>query len=151
MIQRIQTLYLLVTIVLTALVIGFPIMDIMSFENVFYTVTVLGVYVDKSMEYSVWPLLVLCIVNILIALAAITQFKKRILQMRLATFNVLLTVGFYAMLIGYYWILKERFSANEITFNWTLILPAINIILTYLSIRSIGRDEALVRATDRLR
>jgi len=151
MIQRIQTIYLLATVILTSLVIAFPLMEIISGEGVFYTVTVLGAYVDKSMEYSVWVLLALCIVNILVSLAAITQFKKRILQMRLSTFNVLITVGFYVMLGGYYWILKERFSASEIAFNWTVVLPAINIILTYLSIRAIGRDEALVRATERLR
>jgi uncharacterized membrane protein len=150
MIQRIQTIYLLITIVLTALVIGFPLMNILSDEYI-YLVTILGVYANKSMEYSTWVLLAICIVNILVALAAITQFKNRILQMRLATFNMLFTVGFYIALGGYYWILGEKFSANEIVFNWTVILPAINIILTCLAIRAIGKDEALVRATERLR
>ncbi len=151
MIQRIQTIYLLITIVLTALVIGFPIMNILSDSTVFYSVTVLGVYADNGMEYSTWVLLAICIVNILVALATVTQFKNRILQMRLATFNILFTAGFYVALGGYYWILNEKFSATEIAFNWTVVLPVINIILTYLSIRAIGKDEALVRATDRLR
>jgi len=150
MIQRIQTIYLLITIVLTSLVIGFPIMDILSDEYI-YSVTMLGVYTNGNMEYSTWVLLAICIVNILVALATITQFKNRILQMRLATFNVLFTVGFYVALGGYYWIVNEKFSTIGITFNWTVVLPAVNIILIYLSIRSIGRDEALVRATERLR
>lgn len=151
MIQRIQTVYLLIVVILTSLIIGFPVMKIISDSTIFYTVTVLGVYVDKSMEYSVWSLLALCISNILIALAAILQFKKRLLQIRLCIFNMLLMVGFYVLLGGYYWILKEKFSANEILFEWTVVLPAINIILSYLSIRAIGKDETLVRATDRLR
>ncbi len=150
MIQRIQTIYLLITIVLTALVIGFPIMNILSDSTVFYSVTVLGVYADNGMEYSTWVLLAICIVNILVALATVTQFKNRILQMRLATFNILLTIGFYVALGGCCWILSKKFLA-DIAFNWTVILPAINIILTYLAIRAIGKDEALVRATDRLR
>ncbi len=151
MIQRIQTIYLLIIAILTSLTIGFPIMELISGENVFYTITVLGAYVDKSLEYSMWPLLVLCISNILIALAALFLFKKRLLQIRLCVFNILLIIGFYVMLGGYYWILKERFSSNEILLKWPVILPAINIVLSYLSIRSIGKDEALVRATDRLR
>jgi hypothetical protein len=138
-------------VVLTSLVIGFPVMEIISYENIFYTVTVLGVYVDKSMEYSVWPLLALCISNILIVLAAILQFKKRIFQIRLCVFNMLLIAGFYVMLGGYYWILGEKFSANEILLKWTIVLPALNIILSYLSIRAIRKDEALVKALDRLR
>ena len=151
MIQRIQTIYLLVTAVLTSLVIGFPIMEVISDENIFYTITVLGAYVDKSLEYSVWPLLALCILSILIALIAILQFKKRILQIRLCIFNILLIVGFYVILGGYYWIVKEKFSANEILFRWPVVLPAMNMILSYLSIRAIGKDEALVKALDRLR
>lgn len=151
MIQRIQSAYLLMTVVLTSLLIGFPIMEVISDENIFYTVTVLGAYVDKSLEYSVWPLLALCISTILIALVAISQFKKRILQIRLCVFNILLIAGFYVMLGGYYWILKEKFSANEILFKWPVVLPIINIILSYLSIRAIGKDEALVKALDRLR
>ena len=151
MIQRIQTVYLLMAIILTSLMIGFPVMEIVSYEKIFYTVTVLGVYADKSMEYSVWTLLMLCISTILIALATIFQFKKRMFQMRLCVFNILLTVGFYVVLGGYYWILGERFSTNEILLKWTVILPALNIILFYLSIRAIGKDEALVKALDRLR
>ena len=151
MIQRIQTLYLLIIIILTSLVIEFPVMEIISDENIFYTVTVLGAYVDKSLEYTMWPLLAVCILNILIALVAIFQFKKRLLQIRLCILNILLIVGFYVLLGSYYWILKEKFSANGIPFEWTVILPAINIILSYLSIRSIRKDEALVKALNRLR
>ena len=35
--------------------------------------------------------------------------------------------------------------------NWTIVLPIVNVILTYLAIRAIGSDEALVRSLDRLR
>jgi len=122
----------------------------------FYTVTVLKAYIGDISAYSVWPLLALCISSILLSLVAISQFKKRVLQIRLCVFNILLIVGFYAMLAWYYWILKDwtledGFLVDKIAFNWTVVLPAINIILIYLSIRAIGRDEALVRATERLR
>ena len=151
MIQRIQTVYLVFIAALTALVISFPIMEIISGEGVFYKVTVLGAYVDESLEYSVWTLLALCISTILIALTTVLLFKNRMLQIRLCVFNILLIIGFYAMLEVYYYLLKERFSAEVIQLKWTVVLPAINIILTYLSIRAIGRDEALVMATRRLR
>jgi len=118
---------------------------------VFGRVTVGAYIIGKMSLFSVWPLLVLCISNILLSLVAISQFKKRVLQIRLCVFNILLIVGFYAMLAWYYWILKGEFSADKFAFNWTVVLPAINIILIYLSIRAIGRDEALVRATERLR
>ena len=151
MIQRIQTLYLLIVSILTFLITRFPVMEITSDENI-YSVTMPGAsYIIKCLKYNAWPLLALCISIILIALVAVFQFKKRLLQIRLCIFNILLMVGFYIMLGGYYWILKEKFSANEILLEPSVILPAINIILSYLAIRAIRRDEALVRATDRLR
>ena len=149
MIQRIQTVYLLITTILTSLVIGFPVMEVIG-ENIFFTMTVGGMYVDKNLVDSIWSLLTLCISSILVALAAISQFKKRKRQIQLCIFNILLLVGFYIVLGVYYWILKD-ISANEITFGWTVVLPAINIILSYLSIRAIKKDEALVKALDRLR
>lgn len=149
MIQRIQTIYLLITIVLTSLVIGFPVMEILTGESV-YPVTLFEANDGGSMIYS-WGLLGLCIANILIVLATILQFKNRRLQIRLATFNILFIVVFYVVLGIYYSILNGKFEESVINPDWTVILPAINLILTYLSIRAIGRDEALVRATDRLR
>ena len=151
MIQRIQSIYLLITAILTFLVIKFPLMEFVTGENVIYHVNVLGVYVDNHLEYSVWVLLVLSIMNILIATGTILLFKKRILQIRLSVFNILLITGFYIMFGVYYWILRENFSPEIINFKWTVTLPVINIVLSYLAIRATGKDEAMIKALDRLR
>jgi hypothetical protein len=150
MIQRIQTVYLLITIVLTGLVIGFPLAEFFTENNALHTMTVLGVYFEDTMVYSNWGLLALCIINIVVALAAILLFNLRMLQMRLCVFNILIVVGFYLLFALYYWIIQERF-VTEIFVKWPIILPLINAIFTYLALRAIGKDEALVRAADRLR
>ena len=42
---------------------------------------------------------------------------------------------------------------DSMTFSasWTLCLPFVAIILNWLAIRAIGRDEVMVKAADRLR
>ena len=40
---------------------------------------------------------------------------------------------------------------NSFAPSWTVILPLISIILDWLAIRAIGKDEMLVKAYERLR
>jgi hypothetical protein len=150
MIQRIQTVYLLITIILTGFVIGFPLVELFTENDTSYVMTILGVYFEKNMEYSTWGLLVLCIINMIIALIAVFLYRNRVLQMRLCVFNILVIVGFYILFAFYYWIIQEKFAA-EMLVKWPVILPLINAIFTYLALRAIAKDEALVRAADRLR
>ena len=44
-----------------------------------------------------------------------------------------------------------RSDETSFQFHWALCFPLIAIILNYLAIRAIGRDEAMVHAADRLR
>ena len=55
----------------------------------------------------------------------------------------------YATLVTFIFMLKEE----SMTFSpsWTVCLPLVAIILNWLAIRAIGKDEVLVKAYDRLR
>ncbi len=57
-------------------------------------------------------------------------------------------------MLGYFFLGKSNAILEEALPTHILMpfaLPFINIILTYLAIRAIGKDEALVRSLDRLR
>ena len=97
MIQRIQSVYLLIVIILTSLLNGFSLMELISPESLL-TVKVWGVYNGNVLDYSLWPLLVLLILNSILALIAIAIYKNRILQIRACILNILLIIGFYIML-----------------------------------------------------
>ena len=89
-----------------------------------------------------------------VALVSIFMFKKRILQMRLNSFNIILMVFQIISMLGYFFYNKSNGIVENIIPSQILMpfaLPFINIILTYLAIRAIGKDEALVRSLDRLR
>ena len=92
---------------------------------------------------------VILLVVAVLAFGTIFLFKKRMLQIRLTIFSTILLIGYYATLVTFIFMLKEE----SMTFSpsWTVCLPLVAIILNWLAIRAIGKDEVLVKAYDRLR
>jgi hypothetical protein len=71
--------------------------------------------------------------------------------MRLSSFNMVLLVGYYAIFFFTRYVILQQNVMTSTTFSWPIILPLIGAILTYLALRAIAKDEALVRSLDRLR
>lgn len=135
MIQRIQTIYLLIVTVLGILLCCFPLASIGE----------VAIKWGQSIVYTG-----LITIMPAITLATIFLFKKRILQMRFCSFNIILNILTILLVILHIYLAKENSDAELKLFLPTVIMP-INIILLYLSVRAIGKDEALVRSLDRLR
>ena len=92
MIQRIQTLYLLLVVILGTLLCFFsPIQVLMPQATEYISLHAL----DK------WPLAVMSMAIPLLALVTIFLFKRRLLQARLNVMNVILCLGYYAILALY--------------------------------------------------
>ena len=60
-------------------------------------------------------------------------------------------MALYIFYFFFAWLCKEKIGEGDFVYKLPIVFPVINIILTYLAIRAIGRDEALVRSLDRLR
>ncbi len=149
MIQRIQTIYLLIVTILSVTCLFLPIgsfIDGSSISEFF------NLYISKAdgvKDYAPWALFIILILSALISFVTIFFFKKRMLQIRLSIFNIILNVGYYASFIAFLFILKS--DKESFALNWPICLPFINIILSWLAVRAIGKDEMLVKAYDRLR
>ena len=144
MIQRIQTLYLLIVTLLATICCFFSFAVVTPSPITFNTAGAL---------HSAWliPSAALGILIPAIAFGSIFLYKKRILQMRVNSFNMVLMI-FQIIAYAVILVLVHRTAPEaEIKISWPCIVPLINLILTYLAIRGIGSDEALVRAADRLR
>ena len=150
MIQRIQTLYLLLVVILGTLLCFFsPIQFLMPQATEYISLHAL----DK------WPLAVMSMAIPLLALVTIFLFKRRLLQARLNVMNVILCLGYYAILAlyvayvvkGYEPIAEQTLVGAEWYLNLWAAIPLVNIVLTMMATRRILKDEALVRAADRLR
>ncbi|MCD7977373.1 MAG: DUF4293 domain-containing protein [Tannerellaceae bacterium] len=153
MLQRIQTIYLLIIVILSMTLLFLP-LGALQVGNNFYRFDISGISsLGQAGEllYSTWGLYALSVLTTVIALISIFLFKNRVLQIRLSVFNGLIMVGFYAF-VGYIiWNMKDQVESIQFMPKIALGFPLINIILDYLAIRNIGADEALVRSLERLR
>jgi len=147
MIQRIQTVYLVLVAALLIVTMCLPIgfFSDTAGEHAFKS---LGVEVYSTYQ-STWGLFGILLLGSIIAIVTVLLFKNRMLQIRMCIFNSLLLVGFYLAFIAFYFALKT--DENTFRIGWALCLPLISIILNIMAIRAIGRDEVMVKAADRLR
>ena len=157
MIQRIQTLYLFLIVVLMVALCFLP-LAVVEVGGMFYEWNVVGlcpmVNTGEVAYISImWELLGVAIATALIALVSIFLFSRRILQMRLSMFNMFLLLGFYGLFAFRTYAMDGSVEADvEISsYGFALCFPFICCVLNYLAIRGIGADEALVRSLDRLR
>ena len=149
MIQRIQSVYLLVVTILMVICMCSPIGSIITNAN---EISELGnlciTFPDGTKDYTPWALFVILLVVAALSFVTIFLFKKRMLQIRLTIFSSIMLIGYYLALVALALMLAE---GTSFTPSWIICLPFVAIVLNWLAIRGIGADEALVKAYDRLR
>lgn len=149
MIQRIQTVYLFFVAVVLIVCMCMPVSYFIGPEQIVSKMTNLAIVAqDGSVNYAPWALFVILLVSAALALFTIFLFKKRMLQIRLTVFSTILLIGYYITLGVFIYMLK-----GDAHFRVALgaCLPFIAIVLNWLAIRAIGKDEMLVKAYERLR
>ena len=152
MIQRIQSLYLLAV---AALMIAAPFTPLAYFvggveEYKLFAFSLKSAEVTHSTIYM----------GIIVALSAIVPtvtiflFKNRMLQIRLCAVELVLLAGAEIFMAIYYYLSNRMFSMMEFHtqgFRIAIIFPLVALILDYLALRAIFKDETLVRSLDRIR
>ena len=150
MIQRIQSVYLLLVTILLVVAICLPVGQFIGSDGIAtHVFKPLGVTLADGSFQSTWGLFGILMLSTIVAVATIFLYKNRMLQIRMTIFNSLLLVGYYIAALAFYFALKN--DANMFRVGWALCLPLISIILNILAVRAIGRDEVMVKAADRLR
>ncbi|HAQ17846.1 MAG TPA: DUF4293 domain-containing protein [Prolixibacteraceae bacterium] len=147
MIQRIQTLYLLISAILIAILIVLPFAEILS-NGVIYQFNMKGVLLDGVLKKSGTLLSILTGTGLALHGYAILSFRNRTRQIRVIVFAILLLIGVVGM---FYYFTYFSFSGSKISFKMGAVFPVVAIILDYLAIRGIKKDEALIRSIDRIR
>jgi hypothetical protein len=147
MIQRIQTVFILLAAVVTALLLKLN-FALLSVNGNLYEFNARGISGQEGILYNGIPLLAFIALIILLHLVAIFLYKKRILQMRILTFTILLLIGLIGVM-DYF--LYAAFDQAEVVLKIPMVFPLIAAILNFLAIRAIGKDEVLVRSLNRIR
>lgn len=154
MIQRIQTVYLVIAAFLLVLLFSNPIAEIIVSKNLYLRLwhnKIVSINTELFAPQPTWPITILLSVVILLQLVLIFSFKRRQLQIRLCIFNILLMFGLVGLI--YFFTKYTLHAENGIksVFLWTIVCPMISIMLNYLALKAIQKDEKLVRSYDRIR
>ena len=150
MIQRIQTLYLLIIAALMAVTLFSGLAWFAGDAGEF------GLYAfglktaEGELVQSTVYMGVLLALACALPLVTIFLFRRRLLQIRLCVVEMVLLLGSLVMEGVYYFLSWRVFS--DLTFHKpAIVLPLVCLLFAYLAARAIFRDELLVRAADRIR
>ncbi len=150
MIQRIQSFYLLVAVVLLIWA-SFKVFFILNGGAIVLD-GFTAHYGDGQKIFSTLPLNIILWLSALLSFIAIFLFKNRILQMRLTTYVVIILLGYYLLLVFYrYYGFKKIAEITSSQMSIYAVFPVIAAIFVYLANRAIKKDEEKVRSMDRFR
>lgn len=141
MIQRIQSLWLLLAAVIMSLNLKFPFGGAINAEA-----KTVEMYANEGM-----PLFILTIILSLGALVTIFFFKRRSTQKRLIVLGVLLSILMLVLMYFDVENLKNESTLTGQSFKIGVLFPVLYIILLIMAYAGIKKDEALIKSLNRLR
>jgi hypothetical protein len=156
MLQRIQSAYLFLVVVFAVLFFFFP-LGLFTLEGGTAAIKLIGknlavenLQADHAGIYRL-GLMGLSLLVIFLTLFTIFQFRTRLYQVKLCRFNIL--IHLVQLVVAFFYLdqLKEALAHLSFAYGPAIFFPLASLFLVLLSIRSIKKDEALVRAADRIR
>lgn len=147
MIQRIQTIYVLVSALLVGSLFKLKFADL-SVNNELYTFVARGIYNGEELLFDGLAIFIFIPIIALLHVLVIFLYKKRILQIRILVFSIVLLLGLVGL---FFYFTYAGFTGAKVAFKVPVVFPIVAAILDFLAIRAIGKDEALVRSLNRIR
>ncbi len=155
MLQRVQTVYLFLVFVFGVLYLIFSLATVHVGDES-YTLMAYELIAPESIveRLNVWwlqtSLLIALFASMVLTIIITFKYKKRLLQMRLCKFNILLLLIVVVLSFFYIDSVKTQLNA-DIVYGAGTFFPFVSLILTFLANRAIRKDEELVRSADRIR
>lgn len=154
MIQRIQSLYLLVVSALMAVTLFAPLAWFAGDAGEFRLCAFALREVGGAAVQPTFYLGVLLAAACALPLITVFLFRRRLLQIRLCVVEAVLLVGAAVMEGIYYFLGCRVFSGLAFHVQGVraaIALPVVCLVFVWLAARAIFHDELLVRAADRIR
>ncbi len=154
--QRIQTVYFVLIIILMIASIILPNASFFNPETLqTYKLDARGVVELNNNGDAVDivgknPIMIIFGIILFLTTYAIAAYKNRRKQIRMATINLFLLIVYVLVLAAYIYVAKDKLNV-EVSVLYPASFPLISLILNYLAMRGIAKDEKLVRSMDRLR
>jgi len=147
MIQRIQTVYLFISTIIIALLMKLNLADI-SVADQIYPFNALGIFNGETKVFDGLSLFVLIWIITILHVFVIFKFKKRLLQVRILIFTIILMLGLFGL---FFFFAYYGFEGAKAAFKIPVAFPLVAVVLDYMAMRAIGKDEALIKSLNRIR
>ena len=152
MIQRIQTIYLVIAAILSILIVLLR----LSFASIGdYELTALSVNVVKDgvleTAMSSFAITGAIMLGLFVTVYGIMQYKNRKFQIKLVQVALLLQLVTVGLIFFYADKMIVLAESGSVSYSPSLAVLLVNVALYFLAIRGIKKDDALVRSADRLR
>lgn len=155
MIQRIQSLYLIIIVLLSLIMLPGSVISFTGEPGTVLKLSASGILLDQNgkvfgqIGYE-WPVIAILIFLVLLSLATMFMFRNRKLQLLLSIAVIIMSSGLVAALS---WYILTAAGHYKLTLHPDIrtILPVIILIFSILAYRGIRKDDRLVKSYDRLR
>ncbi len=145
MIQRSQSIFLLIVVVISGVLLKVPVYELHDF--------VAADSIGKVTTFNIMDNTLLVILNSAIGILAfitIFLYKWRNVQIRFCNINLLLT----CLMIALLFFVADTMSSNmnqRVQYRYGSYLPLIELVFLFLASRAVKKDDDLVKSADRLR
>ena len=150
MIQRKQTLFLLLAVILYIVTLSMPVATVTS-QGLTQGRVYCLLWLDSmgAAHFQYWPLFAILLLSSALSFYTIFLYKSRPFQATLCLVCMLLSLIWYIALV----VVSKMMAPDAVEFHasWPAVLPAVAVILTFMARKAILADEKLVKAADRLR
>jgi uncharacterized membrane protein HdeD (DUF308 family) len=155
MLQRIQSIYLLIASLALFALFLFPLVHNVYYNNKPVTIMVTGIYEDVNgkqahTQFFITETVITAIVSIL-PIILIFLYKNRKQQIYLGYLAMVIVIAYSFWLSHIVKIIMGDAMINTQNGGIGLLLSSISLVFILLAIMAIQRDEKLVKSADRLR
>ena len=154
MIQRIQTVYLSLTILLSLLFLSGGFFSFADSSGNLIEAKIDGIFIkaneSTSLVHNTLPVTISVLLVTFSSLVTIFLYKSRKIQLRLAISVIVLASIFVVTEAYCIWFVTSEYNARFAP-GFKMAIPAAMLIFSILAFRGIRKDDRLVKSYDRLR
>lgn len=164
MIQRVQSLFLLIAFIATVLLFFFPVGSVTEYTQVqsetletdYYELYATGfkdpsqASIPKLSNYTFVPLIILICMELILIFYTVLRYKNRMHQLKLVKMGIFINI---ILVAGIFLNYPKLFTDTQIAIEpgTGAYFPLISLIFLVMAYRYILKDEKLVKSVDRLR
>lgn len=150
MLQRIQSIFLLLVCALMAVTAFSPLFTLADASGTLFTFCSSGI-IGNNTQLHTWGVLSIAGLSALLALINIFLYKNRKRQIAIGRVTSLLIIFFYVTAFVYFNSYANKYGFSFSAVQYGIVFPFIALIFNTLAILRIKKDEKLVRSLDRIR